>query len=199
MAENDNPEEEVSASLNEKQRMFCREYLVDLNATQAAIRAGYSAATAQPASSRLLSNVIIQGEIQKLMEQRSERVEITADTVLRELLIIAKTDIGEAFNDDGRLKDIHSIPESARRAIAGIEVYEEYAGKGQDREAIGQTKKVRFWDKTKSLELLCRHLGLLNDKMQHTGADGGAIQIESTRTEVEKLEFAAMLAKARAE
>ena len=70
------------AKLTVKKEIFCNEYIVDLNATQAAIRAGYSNKTAQEQSSRLLSNVIIQQRIAELMEQRSKRVEINADWVL---------------------------------------------------------------------------------------------------------------------
>jgi phage terminase small subunit len=69
-------------ALTAKQQMFCREYLVDLNGTQAAIRAGYSKKTAQEQAARLLSNVIVKEYVQSLMDERSERVEITADYVL---------------------------------------------------------------------------------------------------------------------
>lgn len=68
--------------LTPKQEFFCKEYLVDLNGTQAAIRAGYSPETAQEQSSRLLSNVIIQAYVQKLKDKRSLRLEIDADWVL---------------------------------------------------------------------------------------------------------------------
>lgn len=69
-----------------KQKTFCEEYVVDLNATQAAIRAGYSEKTAQEQSSRLLSNVIIQEYVQSLMDKRSEKTEITAEYVLNGIL-----------------------------------------------------------------------------------------------------------------
>lgn len=69
-------------SLSPKQAMFVKEYLVDLNGTQAAIRAGYSAKTADVQASRLLANAKVQAAIQEAMSKRSERVEITADMVL---------------------------------------------------------------------------------------------------------------------
>lgn len=77
-------------SLNGKQERFCEEYLIDLNATKAAIRAGYSAKTAQEQSSRLLSNVIIASRIRELKEKRSERTDITADFVLNGLKEVAQ-------------------------------------------------------------------------------------------------------------
>lgn len=75
-----------SKKLTNKQMMFCREYLKDLNATQAAIRAGYSEKTANEQSSRLLAKVNIQEYIQKLMDKRSQKVEITAENVLNSIL-----------------------------------------------------------------------------------------------------------------
>ncbi|ELI8129933.1 terminase small subunit [Yersinia enterocolitica] len=70
--------------LTPKQELFCREYLKDLNATQAAIRAGYSEKTAQVQSSRLLSNVMVQQRVSELAAERNIRVGIDADYVLRQ-------------------------------------------------------------------------------------------------------------------
>lgn len=69
--------------LTPKQALFCKEYLVDLNATQAAIRAGYSKRTAQRIGSENLSKPLIAAEIQRLMDKRSEKVEISSDWVLK--------------------------------------------------------------------------------------------------------------------
>ena len=77
------------------QKRFVQEYLIDLNATQAAIRAGYSKKTAQEQASRLLSKVKVQADIQKAMKRRSERTGITQDRVLEELALIAFSDISE--------------------------------------------------------------------------------------------------------
>lgn len=74
------------AKLTDKQKMFCKEYIVDLNATQAAIRADYSVKTAQVIGSENLSKPLIQAEIQRLMSERAHRVEITADNVLQDIL-----------------------------------------------------------------------------------------------------------------
>ncbi|EMG5773573.1 TPA: terminase small subunit [Yersinia enterocolitica] len=72
------------AKLTDKQELFAREYLKDLNATQAAIRAGYSEKTAQVQSSRLLSNVMVQQRVSELASERNSRVGIDADYVLRQ-------------------------------------------------------------------------------------------------------------------
>ena len=76
-------------TLTPKQTLFCQEYAVDLNGTQAAIRAGYSPRTAEQQASRLLSNVKVKAFLQKDTDERSERLEIRADEVLRELEAIA--------------------------------------------------------------------------------------------------------------
>lgn len=80
------------AKLTEKQKRFCEEYLIDLNATQAAIRARYSVKTAEQISARLLRNVKVQKYIENLRKEQSERTGITSDTVLKELEKIALTD-----------------------------------------------------------------------------------------------------------
>lgn len=163
-------------NLTAKQRAFCQEYLVDLNATQAAIRAGYSPRTARQVGAENLSKPDIQAELTKLMEERAQRVEIDADTVLRELLRLARVDLSAAFNDNGSLKPVRDMPEDVRRAISGVDVFEEFQGRGEDRAMIGYTKKLRFWDKTKALELLGRHLKLFSDKIELTGKDGGPVE-----------------------
>ncbi len=162
--------------LTPKQAAFCAEYLIDLNATQAAIRAGYSKKTARSVGAENLTKPDIQTEVSRLMAERSKRVEVSADTVLAELLKLAMADIGQAFKEDGSLKAIHEMPEEIRRAIAGVDVFEEFEGRGEDREQIGWTKKIRFWDKTKALEMLGRHLRLFTDKFEHTGPNGGPLE-----------------------
>lgn len=77
----------MSDKLNDKQKMFCKEYLIDLNGSQAAIRAGYSEKTANPQAARLLANVNIQSYIEELKSKRNARVGITADEVLENLRI----------------------------------------------------------------------------------------------------------------
>lgn len=159
-------------TLTDKQERFCQEYLKDLNGTQAAIRVGYSAKTATEQSSRLLTNVNVAARVKELMGKRSERTEITADVVLKELLLLAKVDLAQAYDEKGNLKPIHEIPEDVRRAIAGIKVYEEFEGYGKDRVKVGEVREVKFWDKTRTLELLGKHLKLFTDKVEHSGNMG---------------------------
>ena len=87
--------------LTAKQAAFVREYLIDLNATQAAIRAGYSAKTAQEQSSRLLSNAIIRENVQKAMDERSETVGLTAADVLRDINAVKADAMRKTYDKDG--------------------------------------------------------------------------------------------------
>lgn len=145
-----------------KQELFCKEYMVDLNATQAAIRAGYSAKTAEKIGSENLRKPEIAEKIQLLMNQRSQKTEITAQRVLEEIAKLAFLDIGGAYKADGSLMLPHEMPEDVRRAIAGIEVNEI----GVEGVVIGHTKKVKFHDKSKNLEMLGRHLKLFTDVLE---------------------------------
>lgn len=154
-------------ALEPKQQRFCEEYLVDLNATQAAIRAGYSQKTAGAIGHENLTKPEIESEIQRLMTERSKRTDITADKVLKETYLLAMSDIGEAFNDDGSLKPIKNIPAHIRRAISSVEVDELFEGHGKEREQVGYTRKLRLWDKVKTLELLGKHLKLFSEHIQH--------------------------------
>lgn len=149
-----------------KQNRFVAEYLVDLNATNAAIRAGYSSRTAHVIGPENLAKPEVKKAVDDALERRNARVEVKADDVLRELLTFAKLDIRKAFDANGRLLPIHEIPEDVARAISGIKVFEEYEGSGKDRVAIGEVREVKFWDKTKGLELLGRHLKMFTDKLE---------------------------------
>lgn len=160
----------MANALTPKQKRFVEEYLVDLNATQAAIRAKYSEKTAEKIGSENLKKPEVAAAIQAEMDKRSKRTNITADNVLKELMRIATADLSGAYDEQGRLKPIHEIPEDTRRAMSGVKVFEEFEGFGADRVKIGEVREVKFWDKPKSLEILARHLKLLTDKVEVSGS-----------------------------
>lgn len=160
-----------SKNLTEMQERFAREYVISMNATDAARKAGYSEAMAiSKASGEILQNPGIQALIKELKAPVIARLELSAEHILHELNRIARCDVGEAFNESGGLKDIHSIPEDVRRCIQSIEVDELFSGAGKDREQIGVTRKIKFWDKNKGLELIGKHFKLYTDKVEHTGS-----------------------------
>ena len=148
-----------------KQKRFIEEYLVDLNATQAAIRAGYSKDTAYSIGCENLTKPEIQEAINEAVTARSKRVEVTADMVVRELAMIAFVDIRQAFDADGNLLPIKDMPENVARAIGGIDLTQVKLLEGSDPDGEGQTlreqmAKLKLIDKKGALELLGRHLKL---------------------------------------
>lgn len=159
--------------MTDAQKRFCDEYLISLNATQA-YKIAYPNCkkdeTASAASSRLLSNVKVQEYITKEQEDRKKKVEITQQMVLEELAKIGFSDIRNLYNEYGALKNIKDIDNDTAKAISGIETFQEFDGRGDDREYIGDTKKVKMLDKTKALELLGRHLGMFKDKVEVSGS-----------------------------
>tara|TARA_Y100001963_G_C6742158_1_gene429557 strand:+ start:1004 stop:1531 length:528 start_codon:yes stop_codon:yes gene_type:complete len=114
----------MSKKLTNKQQKFCEEYIIDLNATQAAIRAGYSKKTARSQGQRLLTNVDISDFVQKLRNEASERNKITIDECVSLLTSMARFDIADCYNEDGTLKPIHEIPKETRLAIEALDVEE---------------------------------------------------------------------------
>jgi phage terminase small subunit len=163
----------TAAKLTPKQALFVREYLVDLNATQAAIRAGYAARTAHSSGPRLLANVAIAAAITVAKVERAERVNVDADYVLTRLVHLADVDLAEAFKPDGTLKPIHEIPPDCRRAIAGIDVEEPRLRDGV--EVKGIVRKIRFHSKVAALELIGKNLAMWIERKRLEGHDGGPI------------------------
>lgn len=145
--------------LTDKQKKFIDEYLVDLNATQAAIRAGYKEKAAYRTGAENLRKPQIQEEIQKRMEERQKRTEITQDMVLQELAAIAfarATDYVSVRDGMVQVKDTDQLSDSQIAAIAGIK---------ETQNGI----EVKLGSKEKTLELLGRHLGMWNDKLDMAG------------------------------
>ena len=144
-------------ALTDKQEMFCREYLIDLNATQAAIRAGYSVKTANRIAAKLLSKVDIQNRIAELKTKRNEVVGIDADYVLRRLVEIDQMDVLDILNDDGSLKPITSWPKAWRISLTGLDISTTIQNFDEET-AETILKKVKWPDKVKNLELLGKHV-----------------------------------------
>lgn len=159
------------AGLTDKQKRFVDEYLIDLNATQAAIRAGYSEKTARSIGQRLLTNVDIQKAIEDAQSKRAEQTQIDAAYVLRRLVEIDQMDVLDIMDDKYCLKPIGEWPKIWRQYISNIENLEEFEGFGEDRTQIGWLKKIKWPDKTKNLELLGKHVsvGAFKDKVEHSG------------------------------
>ncbi|WP_337232179.1 terminase small subunit [Citrobacter portucalensis] len=157
-------------ALTDKQDAFCREYLVDLNATQAAIRAGYSEGTAAAQASRLLINVNIQSRLSDLKSQRNERVGVDAAYVLMRLIEIDQMDVLDILKDDGGLKPVTEWPKSWRTTLNGLDVSTTITN-FDETTTENILKKIKWPDKVKNLELLGKHIDVqaFKEKVEHSG------------------------------
>lgn len=156
MSERDLIPDELLRGLNERQRAFCREYLVDRNASQAAIRAGYSRRTAGGQAHDLLKKPEIAAAVDAGLAAIARRVDVTAEDVVRRMATLAFGDIGDLFGPDGRLLSIHEMPAAARATLAGFQV-ERRRDNPDDPVDVVKIKRV---DQLRALEMLARHLGL---------------------------------------
>ena len=147
-------------NLTPRQRRFAEEYLVDLNATQAAIRAGYSPRTAEVQGSRLLSNANVQRATAAGMAARSKRTEVAADRALLEIARLGFSDLRRLFHEDGRLKHPCEWDDDTAASVASIEVVTRNLGDG----VVEYVRKIKLWDKGKALEQLSKFLGLGSDQ-----------------------------------
>lgn len=148
----------VASKLTPKQQRFVDEYLIDLNATQAAIRAGYSPKTAKEQGARLLSKANIQAEIQKRQRKTEAKLEISQERIIQELASIAfanGADFAEVVEVSGlelqtvKFKATEKLPAEKRAAIASIK-------------SGSSGMEVKTYDKLKAMELLGKYLGYLN-------------------------------------
>lgn len=150
------------ASLTDKQARFVEEYLIDLNATQAAIRAGYSEDTARQMGAENLSKPVIADAIAEAQKARSERTQVTADQVLDHLARIGLSDIRRIFTPDGQLKQPGQMDEATAACISSIEVVTRNVGGGE----VEHVHKVRLWDKLSALDKIGKHLGMFVDRSE---------------------------------
>jgi phage terminase small subunit len=159
----------AGGNLTPKQQRFVDEYLIDLNATQAAIRAGYAARAAKQQGARLLTNVDVQARLQAAMAERARATGVEAARVLRELAAVGFSDLGELveFTADGpRFRPTADVPEQARRAVSSVKVRQERGERGK---VTADVVEFKLWDKVSALTKLAQHLGLLKDQVEHTG------------------------------
>lgn len=144
--------------MNNKQQLFCDEYLIDLNGTQAAIRAGYSKKTANEQAARLLANVSIQEYIAQRMKERENRTGITQDRVLEEYAKIAFADPLKLFDQNGNIIPINLL--NADIAASLISVNEKKSIDGII------SREIKMADKLSALNSLARHLGMFTDQSE---------------------------------
>lgn len=159
---------------NTKREVFAQEYLVDLNAKQSAIRAGYSEKTAHSQGQRLLKDVEVEARIQELKDERAERTNVTAEKVITELAKLGFSTMREvaSWDADGvRLKASDALTDEAAACVKDIHSTREIRrDKNGDETEIVNTK-IQLHDKRGSLKLLGDHLGVFDS----TGGDIGKL------------------------
>jgi phage terminase small subunit len=168
--------------MNAKQQRFVDEYLIDLNATQAATRAGYSAKTAHAQGHDLLKVPEVATAVAEGCRRRLLDAGVQADAVLRECAALAFSDIGDILDfsgPDARLRPANEIPPHARRCISSIKVkrYVESKGRGDDPDEVVEVTEFKLWSKDAAQERLGKYLKLFVERMEHTGKDGGDIEV----------------------
>jgi len=181
-----------------RQRRFADEYLVDLNATKAAERAGYSARTARAQGARLLTNVDIAAAILSAMQARTERTQVTADRVIEELAVVAFSDLRNyRMGSDDPLSLTLGSRSDAARAVSRIKrtrVTTRYEKNGQWVHETTDTVELRLWDKVSALRALMPHLGLTTERTESLD-----LTIEALIAEDEELERSADVSRGTAQ
>lgn len=159
--------------MTDKMIRFCHEYIVDLNGTQAAIRAGYSENSANEISSENLAKPRIKEYIDRLKKDRAERLGITADKVLAELSRLAFSNVQEIFTPTDGFKRVSELDEDTARAIQSVKVTKKPAGaNGDGQMEYDDVVEYKMNDKKSSLDLLAKHLGIAAEQINVSGAIG---------------------------
>lgn len=183
-------------ALTDKQRRFVDEYLVDLNATQAAIRAGYSQKTAASIGEENLRKPDIAKAVQDAQAARAHRTEITQDMVLRELAKIGFADIRkvvrwgktelrvtDAGDGDGDGEGEVTEPYHGLALVSANDIDDDTAAAISEISEGREGLKVKFHDKKGALVDIGRHLGMFKERVEHTGKNGGPVEIATLSKE----------------
>lgn len=166
-------------NLSQKQKLFVKYYLIDLNGTQAALKAGYAEKSAHTTADRYIhgrkGGEHVKKAIDEAMAARAKKVDIDAEYVLKQLGQMQKALISEIINDSGSLKDVSEWPEIWQRMVVSVDVFEEYDGSGKDKVLIGYTKRVKLMDRARIMEMLGKHVNVKAFSEQHDVTVKGSI------------------------
>lgn len=190
MGERNTKQQGELKQLTPRQQRFVEEYLCDLNGTQAAIRAGYSPATANEQACDLLARAHIADAVARLKAERLASVNVSAESILRELDALARSNINHyVINDDGQVELAEGAPSNAMAAIQSIRKKTRVEVRDVDGVRTTTTYydvELKLWDKTGTLKLMGKHAGVKAcfDKLEVTGPGGGPLQIEEVRSVV---------------
>jgi len=144
------PKKTTDKPLTDKQERFCQEYILDLNKTQAAIRAGYSESTAGAIGHENLKKPEILARVEELQRERSEALNVDMYFVLSKLVAMANVSPQDYYNDQGELKPYNELTEAQKECISEIE---------HKKTEHTNTTKYKMWDRHKTLEMIAKHIG----------------------------------------
>lgn len=158
--------------LNAKQARFVAEYLIDCNATQAAVRAGYSVKTAGQIGGRLLKNIGVAKAVEEGRAQQLQGLHFTKEQVLEELKYLAFSNhLHFTVDDTGNLALRPGAPEGAHKAISSVKHRIRTVTDSDGRSSTTREVEFRLWDKPSTLKLAGRHLGLFPDRVEPAAND----------------------------
>jgi phage terminase small subunit len=171
-----------SSKLTPKQQRFVEEYLVDLNGTQAAMRSGYSARTADRIAHELLRKPAVAAAVAERMRARSERVGASSEWVLRRLYAEAEADLADLYDEQGNLKHPDEWPAIWRTGlVAGIETFQAPTGEvdADGKRVYGTVRKLKLADRTRIVELIGKHAAVsaFREQIGLSNPDGGPIEV----------------------
>jgi phage terminase small subunit len=164
--------------LSPQQLKFVKAYIESHNATEAAIKAGYSKKTAHVQGSRLLKHVEVQQAIQQPIKKATEKLNLTAERVLQEIARLAFFDIRKLVDNTGKPLPLSELDDDTAAAIVGLDV----ANVGNSEMGVGEVLKFKLADKKGALEMAAKHLRLLTDKVEVTGKDGAPLETLSNES-----------------
>lgn len=153
--------------MTDKQRRFVAEYLIDLNGKQAAIRAGYKPSSAERTASDLLRVPEVSEALAAGKAQQLAKADLSAARVLEEYRRLAFADLRSFFDDQGNLKSMKELTPEQGAVLASFEVIKKNAEAGDGQ--IDTVHKIKVWDKTKALQDLAKHFGLLSERLDVHG------------------------------
>lgn len=172
-------------AMTPKQQRFVDEYLIDLNATQAAIRAGYSARNADKIGSELLGKTRVAAAVGEAKAERASETGVDARWVLTRLADEAEADVADLYDENGHLRAVHDWPPIWRKGlVAGIETLREKVGEDKDgKPEFATVQKIKLSDRIKRIELIGKHVDVsaFVEKVMHGFDDDAAAILKQAR------------------
>lgn len=158
--------------ISRKQDKFCREYMIDMNGTQAAIRAGYSKKTANEQAAQLLAKLSIQKIVMELQSDLAKKTDLTAQMVIDELRKVGFANIKDYLDKDNDVMALVDLDAKETAAVSSIKIVEQTFG-----EVTTKSTSFKLHDKISALEKLGRHLGIFEVDNMQSGLNGAIIKI----------------------